>query len=153
MKSKGRSARVLAVIAGISFIPALAQSQSNRTESGQREIVLATTKSWNGIAYAHYPAGQPQLTTIRLTLAPHTALPWHTHPFPNSVYVLSGTLTLRDRDDGKTLVVHQGQAAGESVDVVHRGESGDEPTVLLITYAGTPGAPTSLPAKGEKPEY
>ena len=30
---------------------------------------------------------------------------------------------------------------------------GDEPTMLLITYAGTPGVPTSVPAKGEKPEY
>ena len=138
MKLKGRFARVLAVIAGISFIPALAQDQSNHTKSGHREIVLETTKPWNGTAYTHYPTGQPELTTIKLTLAPHTALPWHTHPFPNSVYVLSGTLTLRDRDDGKTLVVRQGQAVGESVDVVHRGESGDDPTVLLITYAGTP---------------
>jgi quercetin dioxygenase-like cupin family protein len=153
MKLKGRSARVLAVIAGISSIPALAQNQSNHAESGNREIVLETTKSWNGTEYTHFPTGQPELTTIKLTLAPHTALPWHTHPFPNSVYVLSGTLTLRDRDDGKTLVVHQGQAVGESVDVVHRGESGDEPTVLLITYAGTRGVPTSIPAKGEKPEY
>jgi len=39
------------------------------------------------------------------------------------------------------------------VDDVHRGESGDEPTVLLITYAGTPGVPTSIPAAGEKAEY
>jgi len=143
----------MAACAGISFILALAHNQSNHTETGHREIVLATTQSWNGKPYTHYPAGQPQLTTIRLTLAPHTALPWHTHPFPNSVYVLSGTLILQDRDDGKTLVVHQGQAVGESVDVVHRGESGDEPTVLLITYAGTPGVPTSIPAKGERPEY
>ena len=56
-------------------------------------------------------------------------------------------------DDEKTLVVHEGQAVAESVDVVHRGESGDKPTVLLITYAGTPGVPTSIPANGEKPEY
>jgi quercetin dioxygenase-like cupin family protein len=153
MKLKERTALAIAALAGISFIPALAQNQSNHSESGHREIVLATTKSWNGTAYTHYPNGQPELTTIKLTLAPHTALPWHTHPFPNSVYVLSGTLTLRDRDDGKTLVVHQGQAVGESVDVVHRGESGDEPTVLLITYAGTPGVPTSIPAKGEQAEY
>jgi quercetin dioxygenase-like cupin family protein len=88
-----------------------------------------------------------------MTIAPHTALPWHTHPFPNSVYVLSGTLTLQDQASGKTLVVHTGQAVGESVDDIHRGESGDEPTVLLITYAGTPGVPTSIPAKGEKAEY
>jgi quercetin dioxygenase-like cupin family protein len=153
MKLKGRTARVIVVLAGISFIPALGQDQPNQTESGHREIVLATTKSWSGTAYSHYPTGQPQLTTIKLTLAPHTALPWHTHPFPNSVYVLSGMLTLQDRDDGKTLVVHQGQAVGESVDVVHRGKSGDEPTVLLITYAGTTGVPTSIPAKGEQAEY
>jgi len=153
MNIKRRTSLAMAACAGISFIPALAHNQSNHTETGHREIVLATTQSWNGKPYTHYPAGQPQLTTIRLALAPHTALPWHTHPFPNSVYVLSGTLTLQDRDDGKTLVVHQGQAVGESVDVVHRGVSGDEPTVLLITYAGTPGVPTSIPAKGERPEY
>jgi hypothetical protein len=62
-------------------------------------------------------------------------------------------LTLHDRASGKTLVLHQGQAAGESVDDVHRGEAGDEPAVLLITYSGTPGVPTSVPAKGEKAEY
>jgi len=31
--------------------------------------------------------------------------------------------------------------------------SGDTPTTLLITYAGTAGVPTSIPAKGENPEY
>ena len=153
MKLKGQTALAIAALAGISLVPALAQNTSNHTANGHREVVLETTKSWNGTAYTHYPTGQPQLTTIKLTLAPHTALPWHSHPFPNSVYVLSGTLTLQDRDDGKTLVVHQGQAVGESVDVVHRGESGDEPTVLLITYAGTPGVRTSIPAKGEQAEY
>lgn len=153
MKLIGRIALAIVVLGGVSSIPALAQNQSDQTQSGQREIVLTKTSSWNGTEYTRYPTGQPQLTTIRLTLAPHSVLPWHTHPFPNSVYVLSGTLTLRDRDDGKTLVVHQGQAVGESVDVVHRGESGNEPTVLLITYAGTPGVPTSIPAKGEKAEY
>jgi quercetin dioxygenase-like cupin family protein len=146
-------AGIAAMLAGVSVMATATQSSTNNVASGRRETVLETTKSWNGKPYTHYPTGQPQLTTIKLTLAPHTALPWHTHPFPNSVYVLSGTLTLEDRDSGKTLVVHQGQAVGESVDDVHRGVSGDEPTVLLITYAGTPGVPTSVPAKGEKPEY
>jgi hypothetical protein len=50
-------------------------------------------------------------------------------------------------------VVHQGQAVAESVDDVLRGEAGDEPAALLITYAGTPDVPTSVPAKGEKAEY
>ena len=148
-----RNASIVALLAGLSLIPVLAQDNTSKVASGHREILLEAAKSWNGTPYTHYPTGQPELTTIKVTLAPHTVLPWHTHPFPNSVYVLSGTLTLRDKDDGKTLVVHQGQAVAESVNVVHRGESGDEPTVLLITYAGTPGVPTSIPAKGEKPEY
>jgi quercetin dioxygenase-like cupin family protein len=95
---------------GFFLMPVLAQTGAPHVASGHRETLLQTTQSWNGRRYVHYPSGQPQLTTIKVTLAPHTALPWHTHPFPNSVYVLSGTLTLRDRYDGKTLLVHQGQA-------------------------------------------
>jgi quercetin dioxygenase-like cupin family protein len=153
MRFKRYSAPVFVVFAAVSMIALTAEESSKIVASGSREVLLSTTQAWNGKPYAHYPTGQVLLTTMKVTLAPHTALPWHTHPFPNSVYVLSGTLTLRDRDDGKSLIVHQGQAVGESVDVVHRGESGDEPTVLLITYAGTPGVPTSIPASGEKPEY
>jgi quercetin dioxygenase-like cupin family protein len=140
-----------AIVAGASLLAA--ESGSMKVASGHREILLQTTQSWNGKQYTHYPTGQPQLTTIKLTIQPHTALPWHTHPFPNVVYVISGTLTLHDQASGKTQVVHQGEAVGESVDDIHRGETGDEPTVLLITYAGTPGVPTSIPAKGEKAEY
>ncbi len=153
MISKYRIFAIAAIICGASLAAILAQNRSQNVASGHRDILLETTQSWNGNPYTHYPTGQPQLTMIKLTIAPHTALPWHTHPFPNAVYVLSGTLTLHDRDSGKTLVIHQGQAVGESVDDVHHGESGDEPAVLLITYAGTPGVPTSIPAKGEKAEY
>jgi quercetin dioxygenase-like cupin family protein len=130
-----------------------AQESAENVATAQRETLLQTTQSWNGKRYGHYPTAQPQLTTLKVTIAAHTSLPWHYHPVPNALYVLSGTLTLHDRASGKTLVVHQGQAAAESVDDVHRGEAGDEPAVLLITYAGTPGVPTSVPAKGEKAEY
>jgi quercetin dioxygenase-like cupin family protein len=153
MNSKYRSIGIATIAAGVFLTALLAQKHATGVTSGHREILLQTTQSWNGKPYTHYPEGQPQLTTIKLTIAPHTALPWHTHPYPNIVYVLSGTLTLHDKASGKTQVVHQGQAVGESVDDVHRGESGDEPTVLLITYAGTPGIPTSVPAAGEKSEY
>jgi quercetin dioxygenase-like cupin family protein len=153
MIAKYRIGGIAVIIAGTFLTAVLAQGGSQNIASGHREILLQTTQSWNGKPYTHYPTGQPQLTTIKLTIPPRTALPWHTHPFPNVVYVLSGTLTLQDKSSGKTLVVHQGQAVGESVDDIHRGESGDEPTVLLITYAGTPGVLTSVPATGEKAEY
>jgi quercetin dioxygenase-like cupin family protein len=131
----------------------VAQEAPEKISAAKAETLLKTTQSWNGKPYTHYSTAQPQLTTLKVTLAAHTALPWHYHPMPNALYVLSGTLTLHDRASGKTLVVHQGQAAAESVDDVHRGEAGDEPVVLLITYAGSAGVPTTVPAKGEKAEY
>jgi quercetin dioxygenase-like cupin family protein len=153
MISRSRTVGTVAIVTALSLTAILAQDAALHVATGQREILLQTTQSWNGKPYTHYPTGQPQLTTIKLTIPPHTALPWHTHPFPNVVYVLSGTLTLHDKASGKTQTIHPGQAVGESVDDEHRGESGDVPTVLIITYAGTPGVPTSVPAKGEKAEY
>ncbi len=133
-----------------------AQAQSSgepKVASGHREVLLQATQSWNGKPYTHYPAGQPQLTMLRLEIAPHTALPWHTHPFPNAGYVLAGALTITDRHSGKSETFKQGQAFAESVDDEHRGMAGDQPTVLILTYAGVAGTPTSVPAKGEKAEY
>jgi quercetin dioxygenase-like cupin family protein len=121
--------------------------------SGHRDMLLQADHAWNGMPYTHYPSGAPRLTMTKLTIAARTAPPWHIHPFPNAGYVLSGELTLQDRQTGKSETFHAGQAFAESVDDVHRGVSGDTPTVLLLTYAGTPGTPTSIPAKGEKPEY
>ena len=146
-------ATFVAILAGV-FVGSLqAQNDGKTVQTAHREILLQADHSWNGKPYTKYPAGQPELTMIKLTIAPHTVLPWHTHPFPNAGYVLSGTLTVHDRESGKTKTYHQGEAFAETGDDVHRGESGEEPTVLLITYAGTPGVPTSIPSKGEKAEY
>lgn len=144
----------LGVVALGGWIAAAQEQTAGKTvATAKREVLLQAQESWNGKRYTNYPAGQPELTMIKITLAPNTVLPWHTHPVPNAGYVLAGTLTIHDRASGKTHTFHQGEAFAESVDDEHRGESGDVPTVLLITYAGTPGVPTSIPAKGEKAEY
>ncbi len=148
-----RAAAVAAILVRASGTHLHAQSDPKTVATAQREVLVQSSASWNGKDYEHYPAGQPQLTMLKITIPAHSVLPWHTHPFPNAAYVLSGTLTVHDRESGKTKVFHQGQAFAESVDDVHRGEAGDEPAVLLITYAGTAGIPTSIPVKGEKPEY
>ncbi|HEX4163970.1 MAG TPA: cupin domain-containing protein [Bryobacteraceae bacterium] len=128
-------------------------AQAQREATGHRDILLQTEQSWNGTKYTHYPTGTPQLTVLKLTIAPHTALPWHTHPFPNSGYVLSGELTIHDRESGKSRTIHAGEAFAETVNDVHRGVSGDTPTVVVLTYAGVAGTPTSIPVKGGRPEY
>ena len=132
-------------------------AQASHAQSGQtaqKEVLLQTDHAWTGKPYDRYPQGKPQLTVLKVTVAPHAALPWHTHPVPNALYVLSGTLTIHDRATGKSITVHAGQAAAETVDEVHRGvNDGAEPLVLVITYAGTAGVPTSVPVAGEQPEY
>jgi quercetin dioxygenase-like cupin family protein len=122
-------------------------------ETARVETLLRTDSSWNGKPYTHYASGRPQLTMLKVTLRPNTALPWHTHPMPNAGYILSGDLTLHDRASGLTRTYRAGESFAESVNTEHRGEAGPHGAVLLITYAGIPGMPTSVAAKGEKPEY
>jgi quercetin dioxygenase-like cupin family protein len=63
-------------------------------------MLLQRTASWNDVRYKAYPTGQPQLTTVRITIPAHSALPWHTHAMPNAAYLLSGHLTVDDRAQG-----------------------------------------------------
>lgn len=114
-----------------------AQGSPNAVES--RTLVQATS-SWDGTPYRSYPSGNPQLTILRITIPPHTALEWHSHPVPSAGYILAGELTVETKA-GKSKVFHAGDAVAESVNVVHRGISGNEPTVLIVFYAGTPSLP------------
>jgi quercetin dioxygenase-like cupin family protein len=73
--------------------------------------------------------------------------------FPNSGYVLSGRLTIQDRESGKSKTIHAGEAFAEAVNDVHRGVSRETPTVVILTYAPVAGTPTSIAVKGGRPEY
>ena len=103
------------------------------------ENLLRTGSSWDGEPYKSYPAGQPELSILKITLAPHTELEWHSHPIPNAAYIVSGELTLERKKDGKKQRFVAGQALSETVDTVHRGVAGDEPVVLIVFYAGNSG--------------
>jgi quercetin dioxygenase-like cupin family protein len=133
--------------------PLVTPAHAQTVSSAHADILVKSDSSWNGKPYTAYPQGRPQLTVLKMTIPAHTALPWHIHPMPNAGYVLSGQLTIEDQATGKKQTFQAGQAFTESVNDVHRGISGDQPTVLIITYAGTPGEPTFEPVKGGKPEY
>jgi quercetin dioxygenase-like cupin family protein len=139
--------------AALATLAITAAADAQTVQSGHKDTLIEATKSWNGKPYTGYPKGQPELTQIRLTIEPHSALPWHTHPYPNVGYVLKGALTIHDKASGKTETFHEGQSFAESVDDAHRGEAGNEETVVLLTYAGTPGTPPTIPLPGQKPEY
>jgi len=109
----------------------------------QAETLLQSRASWDGEPYTAYPAGQPELSVLKLTIPPHTQLPWHTHPMPNVAYIVSGELTVERKADGKTHHFTAGQVVAEMVEALHRGVTGDAPVTLIVFYAGTAGLPLS----------
>jgi quercetin dioxygenase-like cupin family protein len=136
---------------GLALLTAGAQAQN--VASAHADVLAKSDSSWNGKKYVAYPKGAPQLTVLKLSIPANTALPWHVHPMPNAGYVLAGQLTIEDKASGKKQTFKTGEAFTESVDDVHRGVSGNEPTVLIITYSGTVGVPTFKQVDGGKPEY
>jgi len=109
----------------------------------QSETLLRSSSSWDGKPYTAYPAGRPELSVLKITIPPHTALKWHTHPMPNAAYVLSGELTLERKEDGKKQRVTAGQVVAEMVDALHRGVTGERSVTLIVFYAGAQGMPLS----------
>ncbi|WP_018604775.1 cupin domain-containing protein [Uliginosibacterium gangwonense] len=110
----------------------------------QSELLLKTQQSWDGKTYPAYPAGQPEVTLLRITIPPHTALDWHQHPIINVGYMLAGTLVVENQVDGSTKTLHAGDPLPELVGTVHRGTNpGDEPATILVFYAGVVGSPLS----------
>lgn len=125
---------------------AVAAAAVAASEGGSKSsTLLKATASWNDIRYVAYPAGQPQLTTLRMTIPAHAKLEWHKHKMPNTAYIVSGELTLEEKDTGRKATYRVGQSFAESVDNVHRGTTDAEPVVVIVTYAGVVGLPLSIP--------
>lgn len=110
------------------------------------ETLVKSTQSWNGVPYTVYGKVQPELTVLKMEIPAHSTLPWHSHTVPNAAYVVSGHLNVEDRASGRRLRVDAGQAFTEQVGAIHRGFTDDEPAIVVVTYAGYPGAPLSIHA-------
>jgi quercetin dioxygenase-like cupin family protein len=108
------------------------------------EQVLKTTRSWDGSTYISYPSGQPEVTVLKITIPPNTALHWHRHPMISAAYVLSGHLTVEKKDTGERKVVHAGEALAETVETTHRGFTTEEPVELIAFYAGKVDMPVTV---------
>ena len=106
------------------------------------ETLMQSTSAWDATPYRRYPDGQPLISVLRIAIAPHTTLDWHSHPMPNAAYVLSGELTV-ERKDGTRKQFVAGQAFTETVNRTHRGVTGETSVVLIVFYAGAPGLPLS----------
>ena len=114
------------------------------THQIESETLVQATSSWNGAALPAYPAGEPEITILKVTIPPKAALPWHEHPFINAGVLLSGELTV-ETDGGKTLQLKAGDPIVEVVNTWHHGvNNGDMPAEIIVFYAGTKDEPVSL---------
>jgi quercetin dioxygenase-like cupin family protein len=146
-KSGGNRMARYPVPAAILLLLLIATVPVAQAETVQTRVLVKSTAAWNGRAYEKYGEGRPELTVVRVTIPAHTRLPWHTHPMPNVGYILSGHITVEDRATGRKKVFRAGEAIPEQVNAAHRGHTDNEPVVIVVTYAGTAGQPTSVPIR------
>ncbi len=108
------------------------------------ETLAKTTQSWGGETLPAYPAGQPEVTILRITVPPGTALKMHKHPVINAGVLLSGTLVVTD-DEKNQLTLHAGDPIVELVEKWHYGRNpGPEPAVIIVFYAGIQDMPVTV---------
>lgn len=107
------------------------------------EVLVKSTKSWNGAPLPAWPAGQPEITIARIRVEPGVKLPMHDHPVIIAGVLLSGSLTVAT-EDGQTLKLGPGDPIVEVVNTWHYGANeGTEPTEIIVFYAGSEGMPLS----------
>jgi len=100
--------------------------------------------SWNGALMPAYPAGQPEVTILRVRIASGARLPMHKHPVINAGVVLAGELTVVT-EKGQTLHLKAGDPIIEVVEQWHYGHNqGADPVELIIFYAGVQGQPITV---------
>lgn len=118
---------------------------SKQNGSGVDVQTLAKTgANWNGDALPAYPDGEPEITILRITVAPKTELPVHKHPVINAGVLLSGELTVV-KETGETLHLKTGDSIVELVGQWHYGKNeGNEPAEIIVFYAGVKGTPITV---------
>jgi len=114
-----RSVGTLLIVTFAIALVERAGARENRQPAVRTPILLSASSSWDGEPYSSYPSGQPELSVLRMTLAPHTQLEWHSHPMPSAAYIAAGELTLERKKDGKKQRFTAGQAVSETVDTFH----------------------------------
>jgi len=128
-----------ALFATLACLSLLGCSNTPGPSNIEKQILLQSSTSWDGMPYRAYPNGAPELTLLKLHIPANTQLDWHTHPMPNLAYILSGELTVEAKDTGKTRTLMPGEPLAEMVNTTHRGKTGTKPVELIVFYAGTPG--------------
>ena len=111
------------------------------------DVLVKSTTMWNGTTLPPYGVGQPEISVVRITVPPGQALPMHYHPHATAGVLLSGKLVVHTAA-GETAELSAGDGLIELTNQVHAGaNTGDEPAIILVVYAGIEGEPVTVLAE------
>ena len=85
--------------------------QEKKSTTIQSELLLETTKSWNGNLLPKID-GQSKVTISKVTIPPKQELPKHIHPVITTGVMLKGELTVTD-DQNQQITIREGDVLVE----------------------------------------
>lgn len=111
------------------------------------EKLIEGSCAWNGSALPPYPTTTPLISIYKYIFPPHTVTNSHFHKVINCGVVLSGTLTIVNKD-GSHRDFTKGEAFIETSNEIHHGENrGAKNAVVIMFYAGDKMTSLSIPAE------
>ena len=126
--------------------------------TAQMVVLAALVGAWAAIGHAAEPSAAPsvqaenllresiagvegkEIIVSRVSLPPHTELPWHWHPGEEFFYVIEGSITLKRRGE-PDLLAGAGEAQNIAAQVVHTGSTGEQGAELVIFRVHAAGEP------------
>lgn len=133
---------LLAAACCIVLLSTAGHAQDNPVKA---DVLAQASRSWDYNRLPAYPTGTPEISVLRVEVAPSAQLPLHRHPVINAGYLVSGNLTVVT-EKNEILHLKAGEAIIEVVNTWHYGRNdGDTPAVIVVFYAGTAGMPLSEP--------
>ena len=140
-----------AIVCGaVAFMTGCKEAKTNETndEEAVKTVVstelIRTSQSWDGEELPDYFQGRPELVAVKYVFPAGQKLGWHHHVAMNYGVLVQGELTIIGLD-GKTKVVHEGEAVVEMVGTVHHGENrGTKDCILYMFYLSQKDLPLAV---------
>jgi len=117
------------------FLPALLCA-AEYAGGVQAKALSKTRQTSNGAPIEYLQTSQPEITVMKVDIAPGAQTGWHKHSVPVYAYVLSGFLTV-NIEGHKPLTFKTGDVIIEVVNTRHNGiNTGKKPVQLIVFYTG-----------------
>jgi len=129
-----------------------AKTQESQAPAAEEQVekkvvsteLIRTSQSWDGEELPDYFQGRPELVAVKYVFPAGQKLGWHHHVAMNYGVLVQGELTIIGLD-GKTKVVHEGEAVVEMVGTIHHGENrGSKDCILYMFYLSQKDLPLAV---------